>query len=92
MSEKKIERGWKSIPIGGVSWKSSEEYLTGAWRSSRPILDSDKCTNCLTCFIYCPDSCISWDGEKIHINYDYCKGCGICAKECPVSAIEMVKE
>ncbi|MCK5402561.1 4Fe-4S binding protein, partial [Candidatus Bathyarchaeota archaeon] len=70
----------------------SEEYSTGDWRSNRPILDSDKCTNCLICHIYCPDSSISWDGEKITINYDYCKGCGICAKECPVTAIEMVKE
>ena len=92
MKHKPKERGWKSIPMGGVSWKSSEEYSTGDWRSSKPILDSEKCTNCLICFIYCPDSSISWDGEKIIINYQYCKGCGICSKECPVSAIEMVKE
>ena len=92
MSEKQVDRGWKTIPMGGVSWKSSEDYSTGDWRSSRPILDTNKCTSCLLCFIYCPDSSISWDGKKVGINYKYCKGCGICAKECPVSAIEMVKE
>jgi pyruvate ferredoxin oxidoreductase delta subunit len=92
MSEKEVDRGWKTIPMGGVSWKSSEEYSTGDWRSSRPTLNTSKCTSCLLCFIYCPDSSISWDGKKVIINYKYCKGCGICAKECPVSAIEMVKE
>jgi pyruvate ferredoxin oxidoreductase delta subunit len=92
MSKNSTKPGWKSIPMGGVSWKPSEQYLTGDWRSFRPVLNIDRCTKCLICLIYCPDSSISWNGEDVQINYDFCKGCGICAKECPLEAIEMVKE
>ncbi len=92
MSEKDVERDWKSIPMGGVSWRMSEEYLTGDWRTFKPVIDMEKCTQCLICWIYCPDSSIDWNGKEITINYDYCKGCGICAKECPLDAVEMVKE
>jgi len=30
------QKGWKEIPIAGVCWKPSTEYLTGDWRSSKP--------------------------------------------------------
>lgn len=93
MSRSGVKLGWKSIPMGGVSWKSSEESLTGDWRGDvKPVIDGDKCKVCLFCWIYCPDAAVKWDGERVTINYDYCKGCGICAQECPFKAIEMVKE
>jgi pyruvate ferredoxin oxidoreductase delta subunit len=88
-----VQRSWKNIPLGGVCWKSSEEYLTGDWRGEdKPVLNNEKCTRCLICWIYCPDIAINWNGKDVAINYDFCKGCGICAKECPVEAIEMMKE
>jgi len=69
---------------------------TGGWRSFKPILNEDKCTGCLTCWVLCPDSSIKrvkLDKRfKVAINYDYCKGCGICATECPVNAISMERE
>ena len=85
-------RGWREIPIGAVSFKLSLEYKTGDWRANRPVINQEKCTKCMTCWVYCPDMAIIWDGEKVTVNYDYCKGCGICAEECPVKAITMEPE
>lgn len=87
--------GWKEIPEGGliVEGGNATNYETGSWRSSRPVRDVDKCTNCLICWVYCPDSSIIvFDGEIKEIDYSHCKGCGICAEECPVRAIKMVDE
>jgi pyruvate ferredoxin oxidoreductase delta subunit len=88
------KKGWKDLPIAGVCWKPSTEYLTGDWRTFKPVVDTEKCTLCLLCHLYCPDSAIHWkrQAEAIEFDYDHCKGCGICAEECPVAAIEMVRE
>jgi len=88
---------WKEIPIGGLILDAgnAEGYLTGSWRTYRPVWDEGKCINCLICWIYCPDSAIMVEGGKMTgIDLDHCKGCGICAQECPpkVKAIEMVLE
>ena len=51
--------GWKELPEGDVlDAGTAHEFKTGDWRSFRPIHDSEKCTNCLICWIYCPDSSI----------------------------------
>ena len=92
MSAEKL--GWKKLPIGGTILEpgSSTNYKTGDWRTFKPICDNKKCTNCLICWILCPDMAIERKGDTIEINYDYCKGCGICASECPVEAIAMKEE
>ena len=89
------QKGWKEIPKGGLILEAgnSEKYETGSWRSLRPVRDESKCTNCLICWVYCPDSSIVVkDGKIKEIDYDHCKGCGICAAECPVNAIKMKDE
>lgn len=63
-----------------------------SWRTSRPVLDKEKCTKCLWCWLICPDGVIDKSGEFLEIDYDFCKGCGICAYECPQKAIAMVGE
>lgn len=90
-------KGWKELPIGAILEESgtAREYKTGTWRSFRPILDKDKCINCLICWIYCPDNAIKTeDGKIAGIDYEYCKGCGICSEVCPpkIGAIRMEKE
>ena len=89
------QRSWKDIPIGGVITEagSSAEYETGSWRTRRPIVDDDRCNDCMICWIYCPDSAIVVeDGKLKGIDLEHCKGCGICAEECPRKAIAMVEE
>jgi len=71
---------------------SSVEYKTGEWRTFKPVVDTEKCTNCLICWIYCPEPAIIRRDKFVEIDYDYCKGCGICATECPVKAIRMEEE
>ncbi len=88
------EKGWRQIPIGGLITEAgnAEQYKTGTWRTFKPVVDKDKCINCLLCWVYCPDSSILVsDGKMTGVDYDHCKGCGICAKICPKKCIEMVK-
>jgi pyruvate ferredoxin oxidoreductase delta subunit len=95
MTKANTKPGWKSIPIGGLILKAGNavEYETGDWRAFRPIRDEEKCTNCLICWILCPDGSILVEDEKLTgIDLAHCKGCGICARECPVDAINMVEE
>ncbi|MFN3966447.1 MAG: 4Fe-4S binding protein [Endomicrobiia bacterium] len=89
------KKNWKEIPIGGKITKpgSALEYKTGDWRTFKPVRDESKCSQCLLCWIYCPDSAIHVkDGKIEYIDYEYCKGCGICAEVCPKKCIKMEKE
>jgi pyruvate ferredoxin oxidoreductase delta subunit len=89
------ERGWKTLPLGGLILEAGNAvgYKTGGWRTFKPQVDKDTCTNCLQCWLLCPDSCIVvGQGAMIGYDYGHCKGCGICARICPVKAIRMVRE
>jgi len=84
---------YKEMEIGAVLPASTGlQFKTGDWRTERPVLDYQKCIDCLICWCLCPDSAIRRKGGKVEINYDYCKGCGICSVECPVKAITMKRE
>lgn len=66
------------------------DYITGGWRSERPVWDVEKCKNCLICWINCPDSSIVVERQQMTgIDLDHCKGCGICAQVCPFGALDM---
>lgn len=88
-------KGWREILPGGLVTEpgSSVAYETGTWRSSRPIRDEAKCSNCSVCWICCPEGAIEIEnGTVVGIDLIHCKGCGICANECPRNAIRMVDE
>jgi len=65
---------------------------TGSWRTERPVLDAERCNNCLNCWLFCPEGCFSRGEKLVKLELDFCKGCGICAAECPRQALTMVKE
>ena len=93
----KQENSWKpqDLPAGLVcpAGGNSREYITGSWRSMRPIWDKETCNNCMMCWVYCPDSSIIVkDGEMIGIDLDHCKGCGVCVSECRFNCLEMITE
>lgn len=48
------------MPIGGIieDAGNAKDYKTGAWRSARPVHIPDKCTNCMICWVNCPDTSI----------------------------------
>jgi pyruvate ferredoxin oxidoreductase delta subunit len=84
----RLDRPWTEVNRGGVVTEpgNSVTYITGTWRTMRPVRDLDQCTQCLICWIMCPDSSITVeDGKVAGFDYDHCKGCGICADQCPVN-------
>lgn len=88
-------KSWKELETGVVILEpgNSVVYRTGTWRAFRPIIDMERCTHCMFCWLYCPDGCIIVkDSKVIGIDYEHCKGCGICARECPREAVSMVEE
>jgi len=89
------EKGWKEIPLGGMITDAGNatEYDTGSWRTFKPVWDNSKCSQCLICWIHCPDSSIAVKDRKMSgIDYQHCKGCGICVNVCPKKCITMEKE
>jgi pyruvate ferredoxin oxidoreductase delta subunit len=95
--KEKTKTNSKFLPMPIITKPATTlQNKTGSWRSFKPVLNKDKCTGCLTCWVLCPDSSIKKvkldKGFKVAINYDYCKGCGICATECPVNAISMERK
>lgn len=86
---------WQNITPGGDIYASgnSIDFVTGDWRTSRPILDFEKCIHCLLCVPVCPDTSIPVvENKRLDYDYEHCKGCGVCAAVCPVSCIEMIPE
>ena len=83
---------WQDLTEGLQIYEpaTSRYFKTGEWRTNTPVLDWDKCRQCLLCVPYCPDSSIPVEhGKRLDFNYDYCKGCGICVSACPFGAITM---
>ena len=74
------------------------------WRNMRPVLNVQKCTGCLQCYLYCPDGCVvradgaaspsssAQSSGAVAIDYDFCKGCGVCVEVCRHGALSMVPE
>jgi pyruvate ferredoxin oxidoreductase delta subunit len=86
---------WQEMTIGGEIYEGGTSALvnTGDWRTVTPVFDAEKCSHCMFCVPYCPDSSIPVkDGKRLDFDYMHCKGCGICAKVCPFKAISMDKE
>lgn len=89
----------KELALGSVIPEAgnADTYNTGSWRTFKPEKIEENCIQCLFCWIYCPDSSIVVENEKMTgFDYEHCKGCGICENVCPGKkgnkAIKMVEE
>jgi pyruvate ferredoxin oxidoreductase gamma subunit len=93
--EKKSTNSSKlKIELGGTykADGSSRQYITSSWTTEKAVIDQEKCTSCLFCYVLCPEGCILREGEGLRIEEDYCKGCGICREVCPPKAIRMQRK
>ncbi len=66
----------------------------GAWRPWFPVIDYDRCTNCMQCLSFCLFGVYGVDPEKrIQVqNNDNCKtNCPACSRVCPEAAIMFPK-
>jgi len=90
--EKEKKLSWKELPDGDLlEAGTAAKFITGDWRTEKPVWDGGKCINCMFCWIACPDSSIIVkDGKMTGIDFEHCKGCGICAKECPVKPVKAI--
>ncbi len=58
--------------------------------TAKAVIETGKCTFCLTCYRCCPHGAIYWTADnKPVISKVACQGCGICASECPMDAIQI---
>jgi heterodisulfide reductase subunit A-like polyferredoxin len=62
------------------------------------VVETEKCTGCLTCVRVCPYDVPIIDPELVGVGGIHgaaqiaaaaCRGCGICASECPAKAIQL---
>ena len=66
----------------------------GEWKPWFPVIDYDRCTNCMQCLSFCLFGVYGADGEKrIQVqNNDNCKtNCPACSRVCPEAAIMFPK-
>lgn len=57
-----------------------------SYKQSLPVLDEDKCIECMLCEKICPYFAIDFK-DKITFNPDKCFECGLCIAKCPTGAI-----
>jgi Pyruvate/2-oxoacid:ferredoxin oxidoreductase delta subunit len=66
----------------------------GEWMPWFPVIDYDRCTNCMQCLSFCLFGVYGVD-ERNHIqaqNHDHCKtNCPACSRVCPEAAIMFPK-
>lgn len=66
----------------------------GNWKPWYPVIDYDRCTNCLQCLSFCLFGVYGVDdGKRIQVqNQDHCKtNCPACSRVCPEAAIMFPK-
>lgn len=87
-----VDIRWQDLEPGCVVYGGSTAvaFNTGEWRVDTPVIDMEKCKQCLLCAPACPDGSIPVvDQKRGDFDFDHCKGCGICVKACPFGAITM---
>ncbi len=68
----------------------AQAEMPGGWKPWFPVIDYDRCTNCMQCLTFCLFDVYGVDGEKkIQVQkQDNCKtDCPACSRVCPEAAI-----
>ncbi|MGA7904151.1 MAG: hypothetical protein WCA06_16085, partial [Terrimicrobiaceae bacterium] len=81
----------EQIEIIHVESRASER---AGWKPWFPVIDYDRCTNCMQCLSFCLFGVYGVDAEKrIQVqNQDKCKtNCPACSRVCPEAAIMFPK-
>ena len=78
----------------GTARSETASAKHGEWKPWFPVIDYDRCTNCMQCLSFCLFGVYGVDGDK-HIqvqNNDNCKtNCPACSRVCPEAAIMFPK-
>jgi Pyruvate/2-oxoacid:ferredoxin oxidoreductase delta subunit len=92
----------RSVTLEPPSADQVESFLEGKDVSAedvREVLEAIRhcyscglCDGCDNCWIYCPDACITRDGDTYRIDYDYCKGCQLCVAVCPRGVLSTIED
>lgn len=91
---------WKPLDAATLADHAEEARRTsaspepGAWKPWFPVIDYDRCTNCMQCLSFCLFGVYGVDAEKqIQVqNNDNCKtNCPACSRVCPEAAIMFPK-
>ncbi|HZO84381.1 MAG TPA: ferredoxin family protein [Verrucomicrobiae bacterium] len=72
----------------------SQAYKHGEWKPWFPVIDYDRCTNCMQCLSFCLFGVYGVDDQsRIQVqNNDNCKtNCPACSRVCPEAAIMFPK-
>ena len=72
----------------------SSTFKHGDWKPWFPVIDYDRCTNCMQCLSFCLFGVYGVDdGDRIQVqNNDQCKtNCPACSRVCPEAAIMFPK-
>jgi Pyruvate/2-oxoacid:ferredoxin oxidoreductase delta subunit len=70
----------------------SPEELREALEAVRHCYSCGLCDGCDNCWIFCPDACITREGDTYRIDYDYCKGCQLCVAVCPRGVLSTIED
>lgn len=76
------------VEAATVSIMKASREKSFAQNHDYAMVDSSKCTFCLTCVRLCPHGAIGFASRPL-IDRFSCRACGICAAECPQEAIEI---
>lgn len=87
---KKLPEVMKKYDIDSIeNLRKTDLSLKPQGLGGNPIVDHDKCIQCMLCVNICPETAMSFT-DKIECNKNLCVSCGLCESRCPVEAISGV--